>query len=81
MMAQLLKSGTHVVPVPGNHGMQRKQTGADGKLVKRAQPDNEDSWRAYMGDLILDVERWNAIVGKPVNVYDLHQPAAARAGK
>jgi hypothetical protein len=58
MVAPLLESGTYVVPVPGNHEVQSKALG------KRAQPENENAWRANMGDLIIDTERFRTIVGQ-----------------
>jgi len=52
MMAGLMERGTYVVPVPGNHETQWKAGG------KKAQAVNEDAWRANMGDLILDDQRF-----------------------
>ncbi len=57
MAATLMESGTYVVPVPGNHEVQAKSLG------KKAVVENENAWRANMGDLILDTERFKAIVG------------------
>ncbi len=58
MVATLMEAGTYVVPVAGNHEVQSK---ADGK---RAVVENEEAWRANMGDLIIDTDRFTAIVGK-----------------
>jgi hypothetical protein len=57
MVAPLMESGTYVVPVPGNHEVQSKPMG------KKAQPENENAWRANMGDLIVDADRFQKIVG------------------
>jgi hypothetical protein len=58
MVAGLLEKGTYVVPVPGNHETQSKPAG------KKAQPANENAWRANMGDLIIDRDRFPALVGQ-----------------
>ena len=57
MVAPLMEAGTYVVPVPGNHEVQSKPMG------KKAQPENENAWRANMGDLIVDTDRFQKIVG------------------
>jgi len=57
MVAPLMEAGTYVVPVPGNHEVQSKPKG------KSAQPENEAAWRANMGDLIIDTDRFQKIVG------------------
>ncbi len=59
MVAPLMEAGTYVVPVPGNHEVQSKPLG------KKAQPENEAAWRANMGDLIIDADRFQKIVGMP----------------
>lgn len=66
MMAQLLETGTYVVPVPGNHETQVRTKDAKGRSVKLAGKASEDAWRANMGDLILDVDRWQDILGGAV---------------
>jgi hypothetical protein len=58
MVAGLMEKGTYVVPVPGNHETQCKSCG------KKAQPGNEDAWRANMGDLILDDPRMVNLFGQ-----------------
>jgi hypothetical protein len=58
MVAALLEKGTYVVPVPGNHETQSKPAG------KKSQVANEEAWRANMGDLIIDSDRFPAIVGQ-----------------
>jgi hypothetical protein len=57
MAATLMEAGTYVVPVPGNHEVQSKAAG------KKAVVENENTWRANMGDLIVDTQRFKAIVG------------------
>lgn len=57
MVAPLMEAGTYVVPVAGNHEVQSKPLG------KKAQVENENAWRANMGDLIIDTARFKAIVG------------------
>jgi hypothetical protein len=63
MVAGLMQNGTYVVPVPGNHETQCKACG------KKAKVENEDAWRANMGDLILDTNRFQSLFGEqPANV-------------
>jgi hypothetical protein len=57
MVARTMETGTYVVPVPGNHETQYKAGG------KKAQVENENAWRANMGDLILDDARFAALLG------------------
>lgn len=57
MVAPVLETGTYVVPVPGNHEVQCKACG------KVAKVENEDAWRANMGDLIIDATRFKATTG------------------
>ncbi|WP_428420717.1 metallophosphoesterase family protein [Methylibium sp.] len=57
MVAPLMEAGTYVVPVAGNHEVQSKPLG------KKAQVENENAWRANMGDLIIDTARFKTIVG------------------
>ena len=71
MMATLMESGTYVVPVPGNHEVQMPTKGADGQVVKYAQPHLENIWRENMSDLILDEARWNQIVKTPFTSFDI----------
>ncbi|WP_374361403.1 metallophosphoesterase [Pseudoduganella danionis] len=70
MLAGLMETGTYVVPVPGNHEMQFKSKDGQGRVTKTAMPDNEQHWRASMGDLILDAARWQAVTGLPLQAYD-----------
>jgi hypothetical protein len=77
MTTQLLETGTYVVPVPGNHETQDKSAG------KVSRPANEVLWRDNMGDLILDVPRFTALVGQPPARFDVannpSSPATAAA--
>ena len=57
MVTTLMEAGTYVVPVPGNHEVQSKAAG------KKAMAENENAWRANMGDLIIDSRRFKALVG------------------
>ena len=63
MVANMMEKGTYVVPVPGNHEVQVK------KPSKKALETNENVWRANMGDLIIDQQRFDAIVGQPAANY------------
>jgi hypothetical protein len=67
MVAPVMETGTYVVPVPGNHETQCKA------CSKKAKVENENAWRANMGDLILDTTRFTAVTGltaSNVNVGD-----------
>ncbi|MET3108493.1 hypothetical protein AAKU67_003041 [Oxalobacteraceae bacterium GrIS 2.11] len=57
MTANLMETGTYVVPVPGNHETQCKSCG------KIAIQGNENIWRDQMSDLILDTNRLISITG------------------
>jgi hypothetical protein len=69
MVAPLMEAGTYVVPVPGNHEVQSKPLG------KKAQPENENAWRANMGDLIVDAGRYRKIVGQDASFVDVQNNA------
>lgn len=56
-VAGLMEKGTYVIPVAGNHEVQSKPLG------KKAQVENENAWRANMGDLILDTPRFWDLFG------------------
>jgi len=61
-----------VVPVPGNHEVQYKKAG------KIAVKENEDAWRANMGDLILDRGRFEQIVGTAPAAFNVdNHPGSA----
>jgi len=83
MVTQLLECGTYVVPVPGNHEVQRKYKDAAGKTQKVAQVANEILWRDNMGDLVIDAPRFTSLVGVPPGRFDLANnpfaPATAAA--
>jgi hypothetical protein len=67
MVAPVMETGTYIVPVPGNHEVQCKACG------KVAKVENENAWRANMGDLIIDTARFKAVTGfdaSHVNVGD-----------
>jgi hypothetical protein len=70
MVAPLMEAGTYVVPVPGNHEVQSKPLG------KKAQPENENAWRANMGDLIIDADRFQKIVGAPADNINVQNNGA-----
>jgi len=69
-VAPLMESGTYVVPVAGNHELQSRKHG------KKAQVENENAWRANMGDLIIDTERFKAIVGLPATHINVQNNGA-----
>jgi hypothetical protein len=70
MIANLMETGTYVVPVPGNHEVQCK------RCTKVAQVENENAWRDNMGDLILDSARFNTLLGvAPQNFAVSNAPA------
>ena len=69
-VAPLMEAGTYVVPVAGNHEVQSK------KLGKKAQVENENAWRANMGDLIIDTARFKTIVGTEATHVNVQNNAA-----
>lgn len=74
MVTQLQETGTYVVPVPGNHEVQEKFK-ENGQTRKLARAGNEAAWRANMGDLIMDPQRWQAALGSPFSAFDrAHAP-------
>lgn len=79
MVATVMEAGTYIVPVPGNHETQcfRKINPScpATRHGKNATPANEQAWRDNMGDLILDVPRFTAIVGQaPSHFSTAHNP-------
>ena len=73
MVAGPMETTLYVVPVPGNHEVQCKACG------KMAKPENEDAWRANMGDLILDDSRFQKLFGvQPTNREHGRQQRARR---
>ena len=90
LMAGMMEKGTYVVPVPGNHEVQCSTSKtsenctpdhADVGKFKGAIVANENTWRANMGDLILDNERMTYMFGQaPTNedfTDDKSDPARA----
>jgi hypothetical protein len=73
MVASIMEAGTYVVPVAGNHETQWRIAG------KLAQPENENAWRANMGDLILDAPRMQSITGEAPSHIDTADHAALDA--
>ena len=65
MTTALTETGTYIVPVPGNHEVQCKACG------KIAVVGNENIWRDNMGDLIIDQTRFNALLGAPVQNFNV----------
>lgn len=63
MIANLMETGTYVVPVPGNHETQCKRCIDNNKNNKISQVENENAWRDNMGDLIPDISRFTKLVG------------------
>ena len=75
-IANLFENGTYVIPVPGNHETQcnsavSTNTGASACASgKNGVVENEDAWRANMGDLIQDLMtnvRFSNVVGAPAS--------------
>lgn len=71
LVADMMETGTYIMPVPGNHEMQEKFTDDKGKIVKLARASNEDSWRENMGDLIVDENKWQEITGKKMTAFHI----------
>jgi hypothetical protein len=73
MVASLMETGTYVIPIPGNHETEcnvavTTNTGASncGSSGKHAYSENEDAFRANMGDLVNDLitnVRFSNVVG------------------
>jgi hypothetical protein len=63
MVAGAMEQHLYVVPVAGNHEVQCKSCG------KIALVQNENAWRSNMGDLILDLSRFQKLFGaQPTNI-------------
>ena len=71
MMANLIESGTYVVPIPGNHEVQIKVKNTEGKEKKTAVVENENIWRSNMGDLIVDLDRWQSITHQAATAWNV----------
>jgi hypothetical protein len=88
MVANTFETGTYVIPVPGNHETQCNNTKAPWVSVANpvcasgtfAYPENENAFRANMGDLIQDLVtniRFSNVSGfKAQNVTGLTQATA-----
>lgn len=76
MVANMMETGTYVVPVPGNHEVQERSKDSAGKTHKAASLANENIWRENMGDLIVDTERWKSIVGKELAAFQVDNAPA-----
>jgi hypothetical protein len=72
LVANMFETGTYVVPVPGNHEVQDKYKDANGNTVKKATQANEDTWRANMGDIIMDTDRFKQIEGTDIQNWDVN---------
>ncbi len=81
MVAGLFETGTYVLPVPGNHETQCSDTVTTQKGAcrkgKSAYAENEDAWRANMGDLIVDTRRFKAVTGFDASQVSGAEPASA----
>jgi hypothetical protein len=71
LVADLMETGTYIMPVPGNHEMQEKTVDDQGKTIKIARLSNEEIWRENMGDLIVDERRWQEITGKKIAAFNM----------
>jgi hypothetical protein len=71
LVANMFETGTYVVPVPGNHEVQDKYKDANGNTVKKATQANEVTWRANMGDIIMDTDRFKQIEGMDIQNWDV----------
>ena len=81
MVTHLLEGGTYVLPVPGNHEVQMPTPQPDGHSLKLAQVELEQAWRANMGDLIVDGDRWQRTTGLPLKGWDpANTPQPGRDG-
>ncbi len=79
LVANLMETGTYVVPVAGNHEMQcnSSNTTQCAKSGKNAMVENENAWRANMGDLILDDARFINLFGEKPTFEDTAYNGAA----
>lgn len=85
MVSHLMETGTYVLPVAGNHEVQCNSANqpagtANCRSGKSAYVENEDAYRANMGDLINDLQtnvRFQNVVGAPArNVTGLSAATA-----
>lgn len=93
MVANMFETGTYVIPVPGNHETQCNNTkypysssnpNPNCASGTHAYAENENLWRANMGDLISDLvsnTRFQAVTGvAATNVSGLTQSSAPAGG-
>lgn len=81
MAAVLMEAGVYVVPVPGNHEVQELGRDSSGHSVKFARASLENAWRANMGDLIIDEDRWRVLAGAAATEFDpAHAPRVGSDG-
>jgi len=88
MAANALETGTYMMPVPGNHETECKTSISQNGVAcpngdKKSTADNENAFRANMGDLIGDLstnQRFSSVVGKgATNVRGLTSATAPQA--
>ncbi|MEI8027936.1 MAG: metallophosphoesterase, partial [Pseudomonadota bacterium] len=72
MVSHLMETGTYVVPIPGNHELEIKIVDKHKKVNKLAQPQNEESWRQNMGDLILNEKLWSELTGASASAWNIN---------
>ena len=78
IVAPLMESGTYVFPVAGNHEVQcnSSNTKQCAKSGKNAMVENENAWRANMGDLIVDDARFQRLFGTVPSFEDVNDNGA-----
>lgn len=90
LVANLMETGTYVLPVAGNHETECNNAVTTNGVScpsgnKKALVENEDAWRANMSDLIEDLnpavsQRFQSVVGSaPLNVVGLNAASAPQA--
>ena len=69
LVAPLPETGTYVFPVPGNHETECKACPKNSDGQTQSKVENEQSYAANMGDLIIDTPRFTSVLGAaPANV-------------
>lgn len=71
MMATLMEAGVYVVPVVGNHETHVAVADGSGNKHNGSIVENEQAWRANMGDLIMDAGRWRQLTGGELSAWDV----------
>ncbi len=88
MVANMMETGTYVIPVAGNHETECNNAVTTNGIPcangnKKAVIENEDAWRANMSDLVEDLntnQRFQSVVGSPaLNVAGLTAATAPQA--